>query len=135
MSRSGYSDDCDGWALIRWRGAVKSAIRGKRGQSFMREMLAALDALPEKRLERDILVDGNNCCAMGAVALARGTDVSQIDPDNATQVAGWMEISFALAKEIAFENDEGGHWKETPEQRFSRVRQWVVGQIKSEGVS
>ena len=22
MSRSGYSDDCDQWDLIRWRGAV-----------------------------------------------------------------------------------------------------------------
>lgn len=26
MSRSGYVDDCDVWALIRWRGAVKQAI-------------------------------------------------------------------------------------------------------------
>lgn len=32
MSRCGYSDDYDQWALIRWRGAVESAIRGKRGQ-------------------------------------------------------------------------------------------------------
>jgi len=47
MSRSGYSDDCDDqWSLICWRGAVKSAIRGKRGQAFLKEMLAALDALP-----------------------------------------------------------------------------------------
>lgn len=44
MSRSGYNDDCDGWALIRWRGAVNSAINGKRGQAFLRELVAALDA-------------------------------------------------------------------------------------------
>ena len=34
MSRSGYTDECDGWELVRWRGAVNSAIRGKRGQAF-----------------------------------------------------------------------------------------------------
>jgi len=51
MSRSGYSDDCeDNWSWICWRGAVKSAIRGKRGQAFLRETLAALDALPERKL-------------------------------------------------------------------------------------
>lgn len=52
MSRSGYSEDWDGenWTFIRWRGAVKSALRGKRGQAFLREALAALDAMPEKRL-------------------------------------------------------------------------------------
>ncbi|KGC50992.1 hypothetical protein DO66_5867 [Burkholderia pseudomallei] len=36
MSRSGYSDDCGGWSLIRWRGAVNSAIKGARGQKFLR---------------------------------------------------------------------------------------------------
>lgn len=52
MSRSGYSEDYDGdhWDLIRWRGAVASSIRGKRGQAFLREALAALDAMPEKKL-------------------------------------------------------------------------------------
>ena len=62
MSRSGYSEDCDGWALVRWRGAVKSAIRGQRGQAFLRELLAALDAIPDKRLIAEELVD-----AQGAV--------------------------------------------------------------------
>lgn len=51
MSRSGYVDDCDDMlALGRWRGAVRSAIRGARGQSLLREALVILDALPpEKR--------------------------------------------------------------------------------------
>ncbi len=51
MSRSGYCDDIDDpLALGRWRGQVKSATRGQRGQKLLREMLAALDAMPEKRL-------------------------------------------------------------------------------------
>ena len=59
MSRSGY-DDYDGcenpeWALIRWRGAVHSALCGKRGQAFLREMALALDEMGEKRLIADEL--------------------------------------------------------------------------------
>lgn len=51
MSRSGYADWCDdNWAMIRWRGAVASAVRGKRGQAFLRELATTLDAMPEKRL-------------------------------------------------------------------------------------
>jgi len=36
MSRSGYVDngDIEQWDLIRWRGAVASAIRGKRGEEL-----------------------------------------------------------------------------------------------------
>lgn len=57
MSRSGYTDDVeDNWQLIRWRGQVASAIRSKRGQSLLRELVEALDAMPEKRLIGDSLV-------------------------------------------------------------------------------
>jgi len=41
MSRSGYSDDCEGSELAMWRGQVASAKRGKRGQRFFRELVAA----------------------------------------------------------------------------------------------
>lgn len=30
MSRSGYNDDIDNWQMIKWRGQVASAVRGKR---------------------------------------------------------------------------------------------------------
>ena len=43
MSRSGYTDDVDGWDLIRWRGAVTAAIRGTRGQELLHGLAAALD--------------------------------------------------------------------------------------------
>ncbi len=36
MSRSGYQDDCEGLNL--YRGTVRRAIRGKRGQAFLREL-------------------------------------------------------------------------------------------------
>ena len=50
MTRSGYDDcgDYSDWEIIQFRGAVASAIRGKRGQAFLKNMLVALDELPEK---------------------------------------------------------------------------------------
>lgn len=125
MSRSGYSDDCDGSEGYLYRGAVASAIRGKRGQAFIREMLAAFDALPAKQLAEDTLVTGDNVCAMGAVALARGVDVSKVNAYDRREVGSVFGIAGVMAAEIAFENDENGEPCETPEQRFVRMREWA----------
>ncbi len=131
MSRSDYSDDCDQWDLIRYRGAVKSAIRGARGQAFLREMLAALDALPEKKLIAGELEDGNAVCAIGAVGKARGIDMTELDPDDSWRVAATFGIADALVREIAFENDDDFGWsQETPEARFMRVRRWIETQLE-----
>lgn len=132
MSRSGYSDDFDGenWSLICWRGAVASAIKGKRGQSFLNEMLAAMDAMPDKRLVAWELEKGGEVCAIGSVGKARGVDMSKLDPEDRESVAGAFGISPALAAEIVWTNDEAGPYKETPEERFLRVRAWVAKQIK-----
>jgi hypothetical protein len=127
MSRSGYSDDLDQWVLIRWRGAVASAIRGKRGQDFLREMLTALDAMPEKRLIRSELERDGEVCALGSVGKARGIDQAGIDPYDRRQVAQVFGIAEAMAAEIAFENDED--WRETPEQRWARMRAWIVANL------
>jgi len=49
MTRHGYVDDSeDTLAYGRWRAQVQSAIRGKRGQAFLKELAAAMDAMPEK---------------------------------------------------------------------------------------
>ena len=130
MSRAGYNDDGGGWDLIRWRGAVTSAMRGKRGQAFLRELLTALDALPEKRLIQQELELGGEVCALGAVGRARGIDMKNIDPEEYDDVAATFGIPQALAREIEYENDEGTWKPETPEQRFERIRAWVVSNIR-----
>jgi len=130
MSRSGYTDGCDGWDLIRWRGAVKSAIRGKRGQAFLREMLSALDALPDPVLITEELIDPDgDVCAVGSVGQARGMDMSLIDYEEPEEIAKAFGIARALASEIAFENDEGWHRDEKPADRFKRMRKWVTNQL------
>lgn len=130
MSRAGYSDDLDNWALIRWRGAVASAIRGKRGQAFLREMLMALDALPYKRLITHELEQEGEVCALGSVGKLRGLNMSEIDPEEYEQVSAAFGIPECLAREIEFENDEG-HWKQTPEERFAYIRRWVERNLRA----
>ncbi len=125
MSRSGYSDCLDEWDLIRWRGAVTSAIRGKRGQALLVKLRDSLDAMPEKFLITEELIDENGgCCALGCIAKKDGTDVSNVDPEDPDQVAEVFGIAPALAQEIVYENDDGG-WNETPEERWARMRRWA----------
>jgi hypothetical protein len=135
MSRSGYSDDDNNWLMIIWRGAVASAIRGRRGQAFLKEMLAAMDALPEQKLIAHELEAHGAVCALGAVGKARGLDMSKIDPKERDVVAGAFGIAPALAAEVAYMNDEGiGYWvNEMPETRFARMREWIKDNIRPEG--
>lgn len=129
MSRHGYTDDNDDpLALGRWRAQVKSAIRGNRGQAFLRELADAMDAMTEKVLIAKDLVIPDGCCAIGVVCKSRGLDVSRVDPDDPDQVAATVGIARQMAMEIEYENDEGG-WQETDEQRWQRMRRWVNSQI------
>lgn len=130
MSRHGYSDDCDDqWSSICWRGAVKSALRGKRGQAFLREMLVALDAMPDKSLVAEELVTPTGeVCAMGAVLKARGVDVGNVDPEDTEAVAKVTGLAESMVREIAYMNDD---WRgETQQVRWARMRAWVASQIK-----
>jgi len=127
MSRSGYTDDCDNLAM--WRGAVRSATLGTRGQALLRDLLAALDAMPEKALVAGELEADGDYCALGALGKVRGVELSKLDPEDWDTVAAEFNIAPALAREIVYENDEGGRWDETPQQRWARVRAWVSNQV------
>lgn len=134
MSRSGYSDDCyDNWDLIRWRGAVASAIRGKRGQAFLEELLTAMEALPQPRLIAGELEEHGEVCALGAVGRARGLETMRnYDPEEHEAIAALFKIPHALACEIMYLNDEAGRPQETPETRFARIRDWIVKHCKTQ---
>ena len=133
MSRSGYiDDDIDNWALIKWRGQVASAIRGKRGQKMLRDMLAALDQMPKKELIANELVCDDGVCAFGALGISHGLDMSGIDPDNADWVASIFDIAPQLAMEVVYMNDEAGWYNETPRARYERMRRWVIANINGD---
>lgn len=133
MSRSGYTDDCDDTlAMGRWRAQVLSATRGRRGQAFFKELAAAMDVMPEKRLIAGELVDEDReCCAIGVVCKARGLEDKAllIDEYDNEAVGNFVGIACQLVGEISYQNDEVG-WNETPEQRWTRMRAWVGKQIK-----
>ena len=134
MSRSGYVEDYDceypEWAMIRWRGAVASATKGKRGQALVREAIAALDAMPEKKLIANDLERADGCvCTLGAVGKARGLDMTGLNPEDIWTVADKFGVARALAAEIVYLNDESGPWKETPEARWARMRRHLESMI------
>lgn len=138
MSRSGYSEDLasdDPLQYGRWRAQVKSAIRGKRGQAFLRELAAAMDAMPVKELiTRELVREDGACCTIGVVCKSRGLDVSKVDCDDPPSVGNLVGIAHQLAAEIEYENDENCSGQ-TPGKRWEIMRRWVERNIKREAVA
>ena len=135
MSRSGYSDDNDDpLELGRWRAQVDSAIRGKRGQSFLRNLIAALDAMPVKRLVTSVLQDENgDVCVLGAALKHAGKECPISDDEHDFDqewTASQLDIATQLVAETVYENDEV-RWFETPEGRWIRMRQWAVSKVRN----
>lgn len=129
---------------------TRRALKGKRGQAFLKEMEAALVALPEKRLiEGAVCVEGQ-VCAIGALALKRqmdaGKDIKAAldwleeeappqEEGNAEETANFALHHLGVMERLAFKmahiNDDGGY-KETPEQRYERVLKWIRSKIGSQ---
>lgn len=144
MSRSGLSE-CDGedqWGFIRYRGQVASAIRGKRGQAFLKELRAALLTMPKKELLKAGFSRGGEVCALGSVALRRKlkagvgmeTALKQVEEefpkgDDAYSCAGDVcdkfGIAQALAAEIMWENDSEYGSDRSPKGRWKAMYRWV----------
>lgn len=151
MSRSGLSEDVENdWEFIKWRGQVASAIRGKRGQAFIRELIEALDAMPEKELiiqrlvapPEDRMIDGmrvdgdliaeNAVCALGSVGVRRRVELETLDPYDHAKLAAVFDIAVPLVCEIEWLNDQAGDWRESGHARWRRMREWAVSHLCSE---
>lgn len=131
MSRSGYSDDCEYIGL--YRAAVDRALHGKRGQAFLRELAASLDAMPEKILIQGELVNYHGeVCAIGAVCQFRLLDLSRIDYEDMKTVARLIGVSLSMAAAIAYMNDECGKLSELPSERWARIRKWVADNLATQ---
>lgn len=127
MSRSGYSEEYEYMAL--WRANVERSIAGKRGQVFLKDLLAALDAMPEKRLVADVLVSsGGEVCGLGCLGKARNLNMDGVDISDPKLIGKLFGISGTMAAEVSFINDE--YWPcATPEERWVKVRAWVAESI------
>ena len=140
MSRAEYNhDDSREYPAALWRGAVASSIRGLRGQALLRDLLAALDAMPVKELVANELEANGSFCTLGAVCHAKGIDTKDIDTEDYDHwriLSKRLNIARPLVREIEYENDEGD-WErayngraESSAHRWERMRAWVVEQIK-----
>ena len=124
MSRSGYVDDCE--HLNLYSASVDRAIAGRRGQAFLRELAEAMEAMPERVLIAEELIDAEgDCCTIGVVCKSRGLSVSGVDQECPDSVGNLVGIASSMAAEIEFLNDEAGPNCETPAARWIRVRRWV----------
>ncbi|MGE0206128.1 MAG: hypothetical protein AB7E70_21575 [Hyphomicrobiaceae bacterium] len=142
MSRSGYTEDDDLFynQAALYRSTVRNALRGRRGQAFLRELAAALDAMPKKELLARTVVRSGECCALGALAMRRGVDLSPIDyeDDDAAEDGDWttewlrdrLGILDCVAREVVYQNDEAYWHHEEPSDRWARMRAWVESKIQ-----
>lgn len=130
--RSGYTDDWDGDGPPPefYEQAVIRAFNGRRGRAAMRELLSALDAMPDKRLTDGQIQDSEGCmCTMGVLAASRGMDLARV-PYDPRELAAEVGLAQAMVREIISVNDDDFSWREeTPEARWKRVRAWVASQV------
>ncbi len=120
-------------------GAMRSAIRGRRGQQLLRDLIAGLDGLPVPELAAGALEDPETgcVCALGAVRRQRGPEAVPLhfdptDPDlDWRELAGPFDISQALAYDVVAQNDyyTVGNDKQSRRHRWLSVRAWAVGHL------
>jgi hypothetical protein len=141
MSRLNYGDCDESWMIGQQRGALLSAVRGNRGQRFLQDLLAALDALPRPELSAGALEDEETgcCCALGAVRRYRGADAvpltfhpaeEDMEPD---RFAAPFDIAPALAWETVEANEgwSSSNSEAARHQRWKAVRAWAVRNLES----
>lgn len=127
------------WSL--WNNALQRHVRGPNGQSWLRQIEAALLALPNQRLiEGAICLDGE-VCAVGAVILhkrmtqdgmerdAALADMerqydSDIDLCETEQAARAFGMRRTMANALATANDEDCAGLSS-ESRYEYILQWV----------
>lgn len=110
---------------------MASATRGKRGQAFFRDLIAALEAMPVKRLIAGDLRKDGEVCALGALGVQRGMCLEGIDPEDPEIVGKNFGIAAPLAQEVVFMNDENFDDK-SPEDRWQGIYDWAKQQLNKE---
>jgi hypothetical protein len=138
MSRLYQDDygDAEPWMEGQQAGALRSAIRGQRGQRLLRDLVAGLNALPSPELSAGALEDEATgcCCAFGAVRRYRGAAAvplyfdpmeEDLDPPHFAEP---FDVAPALAWEVVEVNEglSDSNMESARRQRWERVRAWAV---------
>ena len=137
MSRLYQEDyDFEPWMPGQQAGALKSAIRGRRGQRLLLDLVAGLDALSVPELSAGALEDEATgcCCALGAVRRYRGPAAvplyyhpkeEDLDPPH---FAKPFNVAPALAYAVVEANEgwSDSNVESARRQRWKAVRAWAV---------
>ena len=140
--RINYCDDEDRpGQFALWDANCQRSLRGRAGQAALRDLEAALLALPQKRLIRGLLVsdDGADVCAVGAYARYKGEDIAKHVPYASDDVAIACGMPRLVAWKVVALNDfeiddhyvTGQRVTYTPEERYIKVLAWVREQLKT----
>ena len=158
--RISYSDEEDRpGQFALWDANCRRSIKGQAGQRELRELEAALLALPEKRLIHGLLTDDEGgVCAIACYARHKGVDLSKFDPEYESDEVGiaagmprlvaWKvvalnDLELDTVWEVAYGPERRG-WglykggipyvrKMTPEERYEKVLAWVRAQFRAGG--
>lgn len=138
MSRFNYTDEEDRpGQFALWQANCTRSLRGKAGQEALKDLEAALLALPSKRLIADSLIDEEGeVCAVGALALHKKVAIkhdSDADLDTEGFAADELGVPRLVAWTIVMMNDEefDSRWTKgkmipyTPEERYEAMLNWV----------
>lgn len=151
--RIGYSEDEEYPGQFNlWQANCYRSLQGKAGQAALRELEAALIALPTKRLIAGKLVEHGDVCAIGALALHKGATEEGLEQHDEEYMEG-VGMEYGLPKLVAWkvveandiDNEEyslyapgpnANHFygyvpgyslrvEVTPEQRYDSMLKWV----------
>ncbi len=139
-----------------WNANCRRSLKGRAGQRELRELEAALLALPEKRLIKDALTDDDDgVCAIACYAKHKGVDLSKFDPEDESDEVGvaagmprlvaWKVVALNdIVLDTVWELADGplNRWEATyqggiplvrdmtAEERYEKVLAWVRAQLQ-----
>jgi len=119
-----------------WQVNCQRSLSGNKGQQSLRELEAALLALPSKRLIAHRLDNGEDVCAIGA--LVRYKHISPVsDPEfemenvgiecGMPQLVAWKIVEINDTFDCRYEGNRRVDY--TPEERYEKVLNWVREQL------
>lgn len=158
MSRIDYVDCDDNADFLRacaFSANTQRHLKGEKGQKALKELEAALLALPEKKLiySKFVVKDGDDnpdgaVCALGAMALKRLMDkgmtraeaISNLDEtgpsddvdsvwEELKSTAQFMKLKMNFVWEVVEQNDEQCAKNTSAEDRYKHVLAWVQERI------
>jgi hypothetical protein len=139
LMRINYSEDEDYPGQFGlWQANCRRSLSGRSGQAALRELEAALLALPSKRLIAGELNDGKDVCAIGALVRYK-RHIPVADPEDQMEEIGvecgmprlvaWKVVELndvELMGRYDYSDDPHGRFVPlTPEGRYIAMLKWV----------